>query len=55
MPYCILCKIQGVTSPRYRNFLHYRENFCPKGVPARPVLPRSGASGGNSEPSASYY
>ena len=29
MPYCILCKIQGVTSPRYRNFLHYRENFCP--------------------------
>ena len=29
MPYCILCKMQGVTSPRYRNFLHYRENFCP--------------------------
>lgn len=29
MPYCILCKMQRVTSPRYRNFLHCRENFCP--------------------------
>jgi hypothetical protein len=40
MPYCILCKMQRVTTLHYRNFLHYRENFCPKGI-----LERSGLSG----------
>jgi hypothetical protein len=40
MPYRILCKMQGVTSPRYRNFLHYRENFCPTDRPT-PSIPTS--------------
>jgi hypothetical protein len=36
MPYRILCKMQRVTSPRYRNFLHCTENFCPTDVLADP-------------------
>jgi hypothetical protein len=40
MPYRILCKMQGVTSPHYRNFLHGRENFCPTDRPT-PSIPAS--------------
>jgi hypothetical protein len=36
VPYCVLCKMRRVTSPRYRNFLHSERNFCPKDMPARP-------------------
>ena len=39
MPYRILCKMQGVTSPRYRNFLHKRENFCPTSAQPRRFQP----------------
>jgi hypothetical protein len=39
MPYCILCKMRRVTSPHYRNFLHYRENFCPTDRPTRRFQP----------------
>jgi hypothetical protein len=36
VPYCILCKMQRVTSQRYRKFLHSGENFCPTDMLARP-------------------
>jgi hypothetical protein len=42
VPYCTLCKMQAVTSPHYRNFLHCREHFCPKGVLAPSVPSGSG-------------
>jgi hypothetical protein len=36
VPYCVLCKMRKVTSPRYPNFLHSERNFCRTDMLARP-------------------